>query len=75
MNNLCDIYGKLGISPKVLSLAKEAEEALTQRFKEIDEVAEFNQAKVTLAMHNNRVNATCLRQQQDTDIMITDVIH
>ena len=59
MNNLCDIYGKLGISPKVLSLAKEAEEALTQRFKEIDEVAEFNQAKVTLAMHNNRVNATC----------------
>ena len=24
MNNLCDIYGKLGISPKVLSLAKEA---------------------------------------------------
>lgn len=59
MNNLCDIYGKLGISPKVLSLAKEAEEALEQRFKEIDEVAEFNQAKVTLAMHNNRVNATC----------------
>lgn len=59
MNNLCDIYRQLGISPKVLSIAKEAEEALEQRFKEIDDVAEFNQAKVTLAMHNNRVNATC----------------
>ena len=55
MNNLCDIYGMLGISPKVLSLAKEAEEALEQRFKEIDEVAEYNQIKVLSAMQKNRV--------------------
>ena len=59
MNILSDIYNKLGISNKVLRLADEAESALTDRFKKIDSIAEYNQAKVTLAMHNNRVNATC----------------
>lgn len=59
MNILSDIYNKLGISNKVLRLADEAESALIDRFKKIDSIAEYNQAKVTLAMHNNRVNATC----------------
>lgn len=59
MNILSDIYNKLGISNKVLRLADEAESALTDKFKKIDSIAEYNQAKVTLAMHNNRVNATC----------------
>ena len=59
MNILSDIYNKLGISNKVLRLADEAESALTDKFKKIDRIAEYNQAKVTLAMHNNRVNATC----------------
>lgn len=59
MNILSDIYNKLGISNKVLRLAEEAESALTDKFKKIDSIAEYNQAKVTLAMHNNRVNATC----------------
>ena len=59
MNIISDIYNKLGISNKVLRLADEAESALTERFKKIDSIAEYNQAKVTLAMHNNRVNATC----------------
>ena len=59
MNNLNYIYDKLGISNKVLRLAQEAESALVERFNEIDKVAEYNQARVTLAMHNNRVNATC----------------
>ena len=59
MNNLNNIYDKLGLSNKVLRLAQEAESALVDRFKEIDEVAEYNQARVTLAMQNNRVNATC----------------
>lgn len=59
MNIISDIYNKLGISNKVLRLANEAESALTDRFKKIDSIAEYNQAKVTLAMHNNRVNATC----------------
>lgn len=59
MNILSDIYNKLGISNKVLRLADEAESALTEKFNKIDSIAEYNQAKVTLAMHNNRVNATC----------------
>ncbi len=59
MNNLYDIYNKLGISPALLRLSQEAESALSQRFREIDATAEYNQAKVTFAMHNNRVNATC----------------
>ena len=59
MNILSDIYNKLGISNKVLRLADEAESALTDRFNKIDSIAEYNQAKVTLAMHNNRVNAMC----------------
>ncbi|MBO5147689.1 MAG: methionine gamma-lyase family protein [Clostridia bacterium] len=59
MNIISDIYNKLGISNKVLRLADEAESALTDKFKKIDSIAEYNQAKVTLAMHNNRVNATC----------------
>lgn len=59
MNIISDIYNKLGISNKVLRLANEAESALTDKFKKIDSIAEYNQAKVTLAMHNNRVNATC----------------
>lgn len=59
MNIISDIYNKLGISNKVLRLADEAESALTDKFIKIDSIAEYNQAKVTLAMHNNRVNATC----------------
>lgn len=59
MNILSDIYNKLGISNKVLRLADKAESALTEKFNKIDSIAEYNQAKVTLAMHNNRVNATC----------------
>lgn len=57
--NLSQIYGKLGISEAVLKLAGEAENAMADTFKKIDEIAEYNQARVTLAMQNNRVNATC----------------
>ncbi len=53
------MYGKLGISEAVLRLADEAEKGMAEAFKEIDEIAEYNQARVTLAMQNNRVNATC----------------
>ena len=57
--NLSQIYGKLGISEDVLKLAGEAEKKMADTFKKIDEIAEYNQARVTLAMQNNRVNATC----------------
>lgn len=59
MERLYQIYEKLGISRAVLTLASHAESALQERFREIDRIAEYNQAKVLHAMQKNRVNAAC----------------
>jgi len=58
MNN--NMYNLLGISDKVLSLGEEVLVLLEERFKRIDETAEYNQAKVLYAMQKNRVSAECL---------------
>ena len=50
------MYESLGISSQVMALGKEMEESLTERFKEIDETAEYNQMKVIKAMQDNRVS-------------------
>ena len=50
------MYETLGISRQVLDFGKEIEEALKDRFKEIDETAEYNQMKVIKAMQDNRVS-------------------
>jgi len=42
-----------------MNLEKRFEESLKERFKEIDERAEFNQMKVIKAMQDNRVSAEC----------------
>ena len=47
------MYSKLGISPEVQELGKEAEEALALRFQKIDENADYNQLKVLYAMQKN----------------------
>ena len=47
------MYTKLGISPEVRALGKEAEAALSERFQEIDENADYNQLKVLYAMQKN----------------------
>ena len=44
------MYTKLGISPEVQALGREAEEALSARFRAIDENADYNQLKVLYAM-------------------------
>ena len=54
------IYAQLGISRKVTALGEEVLKDLKERFCEIDETAEYNQAKVLLAMQKNRVDAACL---------------
>ena len=54
--NINAMYESLGISSQVMDLGKETEEALIQRFKEIDETAEYNQMKVIKAMQENRVS-------------------
>lgn len=51
-----EMYESLGISSQVMEFGKEIEEALKERFKEIDETAEYNQMKVIKAMQENRVS-------------------
>lgn len=53
------IYNKLGISDKVLEFSATVLDSLKDRFEKIDEIAEFNQAKVIHAMQINKVDATC----------------
>ena len=55
-----EIYGKLGISARVLACGQQAEERLHSRFAAIDRTAEYNQLKVISAMQENRVSEACL---------------
>ena len=52
---LKELYLSMGLSEEVQALGKEAEEALSERFQEIDRVARFNQMKVLKAMQECRV--------------------
>ena len=58
MTDTNSIYNRLGVSDQVLRFGQEVLEGLTDQFRHIDRVAEFNQAKVIAAMQKNRVNAT-----------------
>ncbi|MBP5254881.1 MAG: methionine gamma-lyase family protein [Lachnospiraceae bacterium] len=53
------IYSEAGLSDDVVRLGEAAEEALADRFREIDRTAEYNQMKVLLAMQKNRVSEAC----------------
>lgn len=55
-NNNYEMYLKAGISKKVLDFCKEIENDLKPRFDAIDEVAEYNQLKVIMAMQKNQVS-------------------
>ena len=57
MNN--NVYAEIGVSDKVYALGEKVLNALHDRFEQIDQTAEYNQAKVIAAMQKNRVNATC----------------
>ncbi len=58
MNNM-EMFGALGISERVYRFGEEVLASLGERFAAIDQVAEYNQAKVIFAMQKNRVNAAC----------------
>ena len=58
MTDTNSIYNRLGVSDQVLRFGQEVLEGLTDQFRHIDQVAEFNQAKVIAAMQKNRVNTT-----------------
>ena len=59
MNELLEFYNTIGISPAVYQYGEEAIRKLKDRFDEIDQIAEYNQAKVLTAMQKNRVSAAC----------------
>lgn len=55
------IFEKLGLSSKVLNFGNEIEKTLKSRFEKIDQIAEYNQAKVLYAFQKNRVDTACLQ--------------
>ena len=59
MNELTSLYENMGISPAVYAYGEDAISRLRERFEAIDQVAEYNQAKVLEAFRKNRVSATC----------------
>ena len=59
MKELTELYESMGISPAVYQYGEEAIARLKARFEAIDQVAEYNQAKVLAAFRKNRVSATC----------------
>lgn len=54
------IYKELGISDAVYQFGNRVCKDLENRFKEIDETAEYNQLKVLKAMQENHVSEACL---------------
>ena len=55
-----EIYNALGISDKVYEFGEEILKNLEERYKKIDEIAEYNQLKVLKAMQENKVSEACL---------------
>ncbi len=58
MNN--NMYEALGISREVFEFGEKILKDLEERFKNIDENAEYNQLKVIKAMQDNKVSEACL---------------
>lgn len=56
-----ELYESLGVSRPVLDFAVPILESLEDRFREIDETAEYNQLKVIKAMQEARVSAECFQ--------------
>ena len=59
MEELLQLYGEMGISPAVYAYGEKTLDKIKDRFASIDQIAEFNQAKVLRAFHKNRIAATC----------------
>lgn len=59
MDEMMQLYEKMGISTAVYEFGEKAIAKLSDRFAAIDQIAEYNQAKVLHAMQKNRVSAAC----------------
>lgn len=55
-----NIYKDMGIDDKVYKLSESILEGLSERFNEIDRVAEINQLKVVKSMQESKVSEACL---------------
>lgn len=58
--NIYTMYKSMGIDEKVYEYCQKIEESLTDRYKNIDHIAEYNQAKVLQAMQKNKLSAAHL---------------
>ncbi len=58
--DLENIYASMGISGEVYEFCKKREAHVSERFREIDEIFEYNQLKVLSAMQQSRVSEACL---------------
>lgn len=54
-----NLYKEMGIYKEVFQFGREIEKKLTERFKRIDEIVEYNQLKVIAAMQKHKVSAEC----------------
>ena len=59
MDALLEQYQSMGVSPAVYAYGEKTIQTLQERFTQIDQIAEYNQAKVLSAMQKNRVSAAC----------------
>ena len=59
MEELTYLYEQMGVSPEVYQYGERVLDKLSERFAQIDQIAEYNQTKVLLAMQKNRVSAGC----------------
>ncbi len=50
------LMGQLGIDPKVLGAVRKAEQALSEHFQGLSDVAEYNQYKVLGALQKNKIS-------------------
>ena len=60
MTELTEQYTQFGISEPVVLFGEKILESLQERFRQIDETAEYNQLKVIRAMQECRVSEACL---------------
>jgi len=60
MSSIKNLYENLGIDKDILEFSDEIIVSLQERFREIDETAEFNQLKVIKAMQDCKVSEACL---------------
>ena len=60
MNAIETMYASLGIEKPVYEYGEKILAGLSERFRKIDEIAEYNQMKVVKAMQDSQVSEACL---------------